>query len=144
MQKILQATPTLASAIVTWATTSSNGDHMGHFSHGAHGHTGSSQPTDALFLQEEFIATVIGSLRCLLVFDHFDDLIQAEDSTGVATDLKFFFGRFFDRCKNAKVMTSVVLLTSVASVVMTITFSTTLVVMTGAYCIIGIIGDEEN
>ena len=58
---------------------------------------------DPVYLLEELIVSVLSPLRLLLVLDHIDGLLNNTVSD-TATDLKFFLGRLFERCRHVKVL----------------------------------------
>lgn len=60
-----------------------------------------SSMTDEMFQLEELVIACIGPLRCLLVFDHVNDLLRDDNS---ATDLRLFLGRLFNKCKHVKIL----------------------------------------
>lgn len=58
---------------------------------------------DPMYLLEELVVSVLSPLRLLLVLDHIEGLLNNTESD-TATDLKFFLGRLFERCRHVKVL----------------------------------------
>lgn len=58
---------------------------------------------DPMYLLEELVVSVLSPLRLLLVLDHIEGLLNNTEND-TATDLKFFLGRLFERCRHVKVL----------------------------------------
>ena len=56
---------------------------------------------DSMYMMEELIVNCFGSLRCLLVLDHINELLRSDDAV---TDLKMFLSRVFSKCKFIKIL----------------------------------------
>ena len=65
--------------------------------------SGGNADADPVYLIEELIVSVLSPFRLLLVLDHIEGLLS-NTITDTATDLKFFLGRVFERCRNVKVL----------------------------------------
>jgi CHAT domain len=63
---------------------------------------GAGEP-DPVYLIEELIVSVLSPFKLLLVLDHIEGLLTNIVSD-TATDLKFFLGRLFERCRHLKVL----------------------------------------
>ena len=63
---------------------------------------GAGEP-DPVYLTEELIVSALSPFKLLLVLDHIEGLLT-NTVTDTATDLKFFLGRLFERCRHVKVL----------------------------------------
>ena len=100
-EDLLNSTPSPSSSTSTFVPsmfvdTSFDSQKSGGFS--------GNRKEDEIYAQEENIIQSLSQARMLIVFDHIQGILSAEDKT--VTDFKMFLSRLLDRCKQVKILVS--------------------------------------